>query len=230
MGRRVSVPKKKIIALDRELFDRNTVQHASLPCQTGETESRTHVEASCNALIFVGILATIAALQNAEPASDLDPQNPGTAALTALEDAFALDPGNPALARTLAEAYLDLERPGLAVAVLRAGDPSVMRDPIVAHRMAQAYEATGRVLDAYATARYAQERCANTLTAGSSASLDDAERACTPSQLAVLDVHSRVLQTLVAWGVSDPLRDPRTARAYEAQLRMATVATLTAGH
>ena len=141
-----------------------------------------------------------------------------------MEDAFALDPSNPALARGLAETYLDLERPGLAVAVLRASEPTVMRDPIVAHRLAQAYEATGRVLDAYATARYARERCANTLVASAGAGLGDAERVCTPSQLAVLDVHSRVLQTLVAWGVSDPLRDPRTAHAYEAELRMATVA------
>ncbi|MCA9573921.1 MAG: hypothetical protein R3B40_27390 [Polyangiales bacterium] len=169
------------------------------------------MEARCNALIFVGILATIASLHNAEPAADLDPRNPGTTALADLEDAFALDPGNRVLARQLAETYLDLERPGLAVAVLRAGDPEVMRDPIVAHRMAQAYEATGRVLDAFATARYAQDRCAN-------------EPTCTASQLAVLDVHTRVLQTLVAWGVSDPLSDPRTTRAYEAQLRMATVA------
>ena len=50
------------------------------------------------------------------------------------------------------------------------------------------------------------------------------EPICTRSQLAVLDVHSRVLQTLVAWGVSDPLRDPRTSRAYQAQMRVATVA------
>ena len=103
------------------------------------------MEARCNALIFVGILATIASLRNAEPASDLDPENPGTAALASLEDAFATDPGNRALARRLAETYLDLERPGLAVAVLRSGDPAVLEDPIVAHRMAQAYEATGRV-------------------------------------------------------------------------------------
>jgi hypothetical protein len=186
------------------------------------------VEARCNALIFIGILATIASLQNAEPASDLDPRNPGTAALTTLEDAFAADPGDRAVARRLAETYLDLERPGLAVAVLRAGDASIMRDPIIAHRMAQAYEATGRVLDAYATARYAHERCANTLGDAAVPELADAgaslEPTCTPSQLAVLDVHSRVLQTLVAMGVSDPVRDPRTARAYEAQLRVATVA------
>lgn len=183
------------------------------------------MEARCNALIFVGILATLASLQNAEPASDLDQRNPGTATLTSLEDAFATDPGNRALARRLAETYLDLERPGLAVAVLRSGDPSIMQDPIVAHRMAQAYEATGRVLDAYATARYAQERCVSTLSAeASAASVEGVEPVCTRSQLAVLDVHSRVLQTLVAWGVSDPLRDPRTSRAYEAQMRVATVA------
>jgi len=186
------------------------------------------VEARCNALIFVGILATLASLQNAEPASDLDQRNPGTATLTRLEDAFATDPGNRALARRLAETYLDLERPGLAVAVLRSGDPSIMQDPIIAHRMAQAYEATGRVLDAYATARYAQERCVSTLhqeaNAVSTEATESVEPACTRSQLAVLDVHSRVLQTLVAWGVSDPLRDPRTSRAYEAQMRVATVA------
>ena len=182
------------------------------------------MEARCNAAIFLVIMATVASLQNAEPASDLDPQNPGTSALTSLEDQFAMDPSNRALARRLAETYLDLERPGLAVAVLRAGDPSIMGDPIVAHRMAQAYEATGRVLDAYATARYAHQRCANTLNEVVDSTHDGSESACTPSQLAVLDVHSRVLQTLVAWGVSDPLRDPRTPRAYEAQLRMATVA------
>ena len=47
------------------------------------------MEARCNALIFVGILATIASLHNAEPAADLDPRNPGTTALADLEDAFA---------------------------------------------------------------------------------------------------------------------------------------------
>ncbi|MBK6580484.1 MAG: hypothetical protein IPG17_30865 [Sandaracinaceae bacterium] len=183
------------------------------------------MEARCNALIFVGILATLASLQNAEPASDLDQRNPGTATLASLEDAFATDPGNRALARRLAETYLDLERPGLAVAVLRSGDPSIMEDPIIAHRMSQAYEATGRVLDAYATARYAQERCVTTLRNEAEGPLvEGAEPVCSRSQLAVLDVHARVLQTLVAWGVSDPLRDPRTTRAYEAQMRVTSVA------
>ena len=177
------------------------------------------MEARCNALIFIGILATIASLRAGAPSPSLDPAAPGTSALADLEDAFASQPANATLARQLAEAYLDLEQPGLAVAVLRSGDASLMDDPIVAHRMAQAYEATGRVLDAYATAQYARNHCARLLETGG-----ESPSTCNAHELAVLDVHSRVLQTMVAWGVSDPLRDPRTALAYQSQMRLATVA------
>ena len=80
------------------------------------------------------------------------------AELASLEDAFARAPYDHAVALRLADSYLELNRPGLVIATLAATNPRMMDDPRVAHRVARAYEQTGRVADALATSDLALAR------------------------------------------------------------------------
>jgi hypothetical protein len=165
-------------------------------------------------------------MTTAKPISPLDPARPGTQHLASLEDAYAHDPTNVALARELAETYLDLARPGLAIAALRAGDPTNLEHPALAHRLAQAYEASGRVLDAYATADLALARCARSLGTKDAPSGTPVPRfECDARQHAVLEIHRRALGHMVEWGIADPTRDDRTEVAYDVALRRARIAS-----
>lgn len=150
--------------------------------------------------------------------------------LRAAEDAFARDAGDVAAARTLASAYVEGGRPELALSVLVGAPGAPLDDPYVAHRVAMAYEAAGRVDEALALVASTHDRCARALGVG------DAGRARTPvprfpcntSQHAALAAHRRALALLRAWGVADPTRDPRTPRAYDLALRRARVASASA--
>ena len=155
----------------------------------------------------------------------LDPSatHPGIRELARLEDQVAHAPSDPTRVRRLAEAYLDLRRPGLAVAVLRAADPALLEEPTIAHRLAEAYERSGRVEDALATADLALRRCARALGTRPS-STPVPRHGCDARAHAVLSVHRDALAHLVAWGVDRPLEDSRTADAYARATRRARLA------
>ena len=175
------------------------------------------METKLNILIFLGILGATAALHAETPVAALDPEAPETSRLAELEDAFARDPSHGHAAQALADAYLELEQPGLAVAVLQSADGELMREPMFAHRMAQAYEATGHVEDAHATAAFARDLCSRRLRAFGA-------EGCSHRSFAILDVHARVLSRLVEWGVTNPEQDPRTGTAYQLEMRVARLA------
>src|SRR5262249_17190935 len=90
---------------------------------------RTRAGGAMEAKLNVGILCAIgiswATLTLAEPSAALDPRAGSTRDLAGMEDAFAHDRGDPALAESLADAYLDLDRADLAVATLTAADTDV---------------------------------------------------------------------------------------------------------
>lgn len=179
-----------------------------------------------NAVFLVSLGMIWAAMTTARPVSSLDPTDDATLELAELEDAFAHDPSDVALAKTLSETYLDLGRPGLAIAVLRAGDPSVLEHPMVAHRLAQAYEASGRVLDAYATADLALARCARALGTRDAPSGTPVPRFdCDARQHTALRMHHGALGHMVEWGIADPVRDDRTEVAYDLAMRRARIAS-----
>ena len=184
------------------------------------------MEWRCNAVFLVSLGVAWAAMTTAKPVASFDPAAAPTHALAATEDAYALDPGNPVLARELAEVYLELGRPGLAIAALRAGDPGNLEHPMVAHRLAQAYEASGRVLDAYATADLALARCARVLGTKDAPSGTPVPRfGCDARQHMALGTHHQALGHMVQWGVADPVRDDRTEVAYDLALRRARIAS-----
>ena len=179
-----------------------------------------------NAVFLVSFGVVWAAMTTAKPVSSLDPADAETRMLAALEDQYAHDPGNAVLARSLAETYLDLGRPGLAIAALRAGDPANLENPMVAHRLAQAYEASGRVLDAYATADLALARCARALGTADAPSGTPVPRfACDARQHMALSTHQEALGHMLEWGIADPVRDDRTEVAYDLALRRASIAS-----
>lgn len=177
-------------------------------------------------LILIAALAFIwTVLSASTPRPDLDPDAASTRNLASLEDRFARAPSDLHLARELSTRYLEIEKPGLAIAAIRAGDARLLEDPMLAHRLAQAYEQSGRVLDALATADLALARCARSLGVDEAPLATPVPRyGCNERAYASLEVHRKALEHMVRWGVSEPRGDERVRVAYELALRRARVA------
>jgi hypothetical protein len=145
------------------------------------------------------------------------------AQVSLLEDEAARHPADPQALVALSEAYLGRGYPLLAITAMRAAEASLLEEPEVAHQLARAYEQSGRLLDALATADLALTRCARVLGAKP---FDTAvpRFACDERTLAKLDTHKGALARMVQWGVVDPRLDPRAHRAYELALRRARIA------
>lgn len=178
--------------------------------------------------INVGILCALAlawaTLTLAEPSAAMDPAAEFTLELAELEDRFARDRRDPALAERLADAYLALRRPDLAVATLSTADAAVQSDPAVAHRLARAYEQTARVADALAAAELAVARCARSIgTSEASIVTPLPERSCSERTFAALEMHRNALARMHAWGVTDPRTDGRAPLAYSLSVRAARI-------
>lgn len=179
--------------------------------------------------INVGILMALglvwASLTWTEESAALDPRAESTAELAHLEDYFATHPADADVAQSLADAYLQLDRPELAIAVLNRADGVVLERPSVAHRLARAYENAGRVDDALATTDLAIARCARSLGTRESQATSLPRFGCTERTYAALDVQRQALRRMQAWGVTDPRTDDRADRAYTLAIRSARVAT-----
>lgn len=134
--------------------------------------------------------------------------------LATLEDTFAHDRMNQIALSSLTEAYLEASQAELAIVVLRAAEPALLEEPGIAHQLARAYEQTGRLHDALATADLALTRCARVLGARP---LDTAvpHFGCSENIYSKLDIHRLALERMVQWGIVDPRVDPRATRAYD---------------
>lgn len=143
--------------------------------------------------------------------------------LGALEDHAARHPDDAVALVTLTERYLTEGYPQLATTVIRAAAPQLLEEPQITHQLARAYENSGRLLDALATADLALTRCARVL--GAKPLQTAVPRfACDERTLAKLDMHKGALARMVQWGVVDPRLDERAKRAYELALRRARIA------
>lgn len=187
------------------------------------------MEAKVNLVLLGTLVFAWGATTLAEPAAALDPAAYPTDELAALEDAYAADRGSPGLARELADHYLAMHQPQLAVSALGASTPEVREDPAVLHRLAQAYEDTGRMDDAYHTALLARARCGRALGTEDSSSVTPVPRhACSERTFAALDMHANALSHLRRWGVTDVENDPRGRRAYAMAVRSARLLSASA--
>lgn len=187
------------------------------------------MEVKLNVGILVVLTVIWATLTRAEPSAALDPGLATTEHLARVEDEFARARGDLHLAEELAEAYLAIDRADLAVAALTSAPVEVQSDPVIAHRLARAFEQTGRVDDALATAELALARCGRALgTADSSALTPVPSRHCGERTYASLEVHRNALSRMHAWGVADPRTDGRAQLAYSLSIRAARILTASA--
>ncbi len=185
------------------------------------------MEIRVNVAILVTLGLIWAGLTHTDPVAALDPQAAETTELATLEDAFAHDRGDLALAEELAEQYLWLNQPGLAVGALRSADPTLLDDdPMLLHQLARAYEASGQLDDALATSDLALARCARSLGTIDAATTTPAPvRGCDARGYALLDMHRAALGHMRAMGIADPASDPRVATAYDRAFLRARVAS-----
>lgn len=184
------------------------------------------MEIRVNLILATVLAAAWAGVTASEPAAALDPNADDTRQLTDLEDRFARDRTNPRLARELMRTYLEIDRPLHAITALQSADPALRERPRVAHRLAQAYEAAGRIEDALATAERARDRCGRALgfaDGPAGASVPSFE--CTTHTYASLRVHHRALEQMARWGVTEPRRDHRARLAYDVAMRSARIAS-----
>jgi hypothetical protein len=181
------------------------------------------MEIRVSLVLLVVLVVTGSALSASGPRALVDPLDSDTRLLAQLEDAASAARGDLALTQRLAATYLRLGHPGLAITAVRAAPPEVGRDPVLTHRLAQAYEASGRVEDALGTAELALARCRCSATQGEAC---DQSAQCSLATMAALEMHQEALTMLVRWGVSDPKHDTRTALAYRLAQRTARIASL----
>ncbi|MBZ0121283.1 MAG: hypothetical protein K8H88_30080 [Sandaracinaceae bacterium] len=187
------------------------------------------METKINLVLLLTLGATWGAMTLAEPAAALDPRSLDTEELARLEDTFASDRANPEVARELADQYLRLSQPALAVSALSSTPPEVREDPAVLHRLAQAYEETGRMEDAVETAHLALARCGRSLGTADASSLTPAPRfECSERTYAALAMHATALSYMARWGVTDVQHDTRALTAYSLAVRSARFVTASA--
>jgi hypothetical protein len=179
-------------------------------------------------LAMLAVLAGIAwALAAEAPKAAYDPGSSATRELSALEDRFAIAHDDLGVARQLAAEYLRRDAPALAIGVVHAASPELVTDPLLTHRLAQAYEAVGRLDDALATASVARTRCLRSVGSDDIAPPESSARySCSPAALVALEQHEQALTQMVLWGVSDPRRDPRARVARGLAERKAKIASL----
>ena len=179
-------------------------------------------------LALLALLGGIAfSLVATTPVPALDPRTGSARELAALEDAFAAAHDDLEGARRLSAEYLRLGQPALAIGVVRSASPALATDPMLTHRLAQAYEAVGRLEDALATASVARARCSRAIgSADTSFAAAPARFSCTPGALVALEQHEQALDQMLRWGVSDPRHDPRARLAHGLAERRARIASL----
>ena len=141
------------------------------------------------------------------------------AGLRTLETAVVTAPGSVESRRALAQAYLDARQPGLAVAALEAGPPTLREDVRVRHILARALVDEGRSEEALHLEESVAASC------GPLARGEQAPEGCDPVVLASALRRAGILRELVALGVEDAPAHPEAMLfAYENATREARVA------
>jgi hypothetical protein len=179
-------------------------------------------------LTLLAMLAGIGwCLTAKSPVPALEADTHAVRELSRLEDSFAAAHDDVRVARQLTAEYLRLSQPALAIGVVRAASPSLIADPLLTHRLAEAYEAVGRLDDAMATAGVARARCLRAIGSSEASPLSEPSRFdCSAAALVTFEQHEQALSQMLRWGVTDPQRDPRARVARGIAERRAHIASV----
>jgi hypothetical protein len=182
------------------------------------------MEIKLSLLMLVVLAGVTLSLMAGTPEALIAPDAAAAAELAQLEDDFAGRPDELSIATRLSGEYLRMGEPALAIGVVHRASPALLADPLLTHRLAQAYEAVGRLDDALVTASVARTRC---LRAVGTSSLAPSPTAvsfdCTPAALVAIERHEDALIQMLRWGVSDPRRDGRARLAHRLAARHARI-------
>lgn len=135
--------------------------------------------------------------------------------VSALEMRAAARPTDAGQLRDLAQAYLDIEQPGLAIGAIEHAATSVRADPLVEHVYARALLDEGRSIDALAAERRVLSNCVDA----------SGEPTCSTWLFASATRRAEILQQLVDLGIEDAKAHPEASRvAYHNATREVTLA------
>jgi hypothetical protein len=146
----------------------------------------------------------------------------------ALEASVESNPSDPEATRALAQAYLDVRQPGMAIVLVETARPEVKVRPWVQHAYARALVDAGRSDEALAIEEHVVATCSPVVDVGSSAerqmSLSAAAAGCDPVLLASATRRADILRELVSLGVKDAEAHPEASLvAYQNATREARV-------
>ncbi|MBX3205378.1 MAG: hypothetical protein KF764_09935 [Labilithrix sp.] len=125
-----------------------------------------------------------------------------TGRVGALEASVAANPGDPHALRDLAQAYLDIRQPGMAIGSIERALPAVRSQPTVEHLYARALLDQGRSADALAAEKRVLAACADP-------SLE--VPACSTYLIASATRRAEIIEQLVQLGVEDANAQPEAS-------------------
>lgn len=125
-----------------------------------------------------------------------------TGRVGALESKVAATPDEPAAVRELAQAYLDIKQPGMALGTIERAAPAVRKTPTVEHLYARALLEQGRSADALAAEKRVLASCA--------APSGDAP-SCSAFLIASATRRTEIIEQLVHLGVEDANAQPEAS-------------------
>ncbi|OJY16447.1 MAG: hypothetical protein BGO98_30665 [Myxococcales bacterium 68-20] len=125
-----------------------------------------------------------------------------TGRVGALETRLAATPDDPAAVRELAQAYLDIKQPGMAIGTIERATTAVRRAPTVEHLYARALLEQGRSADALAAEKRVLATCADP-------SIE--VPACSTYLIASATRRAEIIEQLVQLGVEDANAQPEAS-------------------
>ncbi|MDF2694425.1 MAG: hypothetical protein K0S65_2808 [Labilithrix sp.] len=141
-----------------------------------------------------------------------------TGRVGSLETKVAASPNDPAALRDLAQAYLDIRQPGMAVGAIERANVSVREEPTVEHLYARALLDQGRSADALAAEKRVLARCADP-------SLD--VPACSTYLIASATRRAEIIEQLVQLGIEDANAQPEASSlAYHNATRQVSLSVM----
>lgn len=169
---------------------------------------------NCAVLVAIGALWFCGTTEREKPVVR-DSTASGRDKVSALEMSVAARPADVGQLRDLAQAYLDIEQPGLAIGAIEHAATAVRADPLVEHVYARALLDEGRSIDALAAERRVLSKCVDA----------SGEVSCSSWLFASATRRADILQQLVDLGVEDAKAHPEASRvAYHNATRQVTLA------
>jgi len=135
-----------------------------------------------------------------------------TGPVATLEKKVAASPNDANATRELAQAYLDIRQPGMAIGVIERAAQPVREEPTVEHLYARALLEQGRSQDALAAEKRVLTKCADPSSLGTPHGSKPSETPpCSTWLIASATRRAEIIEQLVQLGVEDTNAQPEAS-------------------